>query len=78
MWSKELKDCETPSSQISHLRKLLTDLGMKGRFSMEQAKSIKAKRDLEKEMGTYEDACACYSPLIEYYRGRPGIRAEIC
>ena len=54
VWSKELKGIDKPSEQISHLRKLLSDLGMKGRFSLEQAKSIKAKRDFEQEMGSYQ------------------------
>ncbi|KAI5122483.1 hypothetical protein M0805_001393 [Coniferiporia weirii] len=55
IWSKELKDCETPSSQIAHLRRMLSDLGMKGRFSMEQAKSIKEKRELAKEMDDVQE-----------------------
>ncbi|KAH8116380.1 hypothetical protein DFH11DRAFT_1580214 [Phellopilus nigrolimitatus] len=50
MWSKELKDCDTPAKQIAHLRGLLTELGMKGRFSLEQAKAIKEKRELAREM----------------------------
>ncbi|KLO05307.1 hypothetical protein SCHPADRAFT_933695 [Schizopora paradoxa] len=49
-WARELEDCETTSQQINHLKKLLTDLGMKGRFSMEQAKTIKQKRELAKEI----------------------------
>lgn len=53
MWSKELKDCDTPKSQVSHLRRMLTDLGMTGRFSMEQAKSIREKREFAKEMGMF-------------------------
>ena len=51
VWSKELKGCETPSSQIAHLRKLLADLGMTGRYSLSQAEAIRAKRELAKEMG---------------------------
>lgn len=51
IWSRELKDMDTPSKQISHIRSILADLGMKGRFSMEQAKAIKAKRELAQEMG---------------------------
>ncbi|PAV20071.1 hypothetical protein PNOK_0500500 [Pyrrhoderma noxium] len=50
VWSKELKGCDTPSSQIAHLRKLLADLGMTGRYSLSQAEAIRAKRELAKEM----------------------------
>ena len=51
VWSKELDGCETPSSQIAHLKKLLAELGMKGRLSLEQAKTIRAKRELAQELG---------------------------
>ena len=51
MWSKEFKGLDEPSDQIRRLRQILTDLGMSGRMSMEQAKAIKAKREFEKELG---------------------------
>jgi hypothetical protein len=60
VWARELKDLDTPSRQISHIRGVLSELGMKGRFSMEQAKAIKAKRELAQEMG---ELCRC-SDLI--------------
>jgi len=50
VWAKELKDCETTSQQISHLRRMLMELGMKSRFSMEQAKAIRKERELAKEI----------------------------
>ncbi|KAH9893183.1 hypothetical protein C8Q73DRAFT_827588 [Cubamyces lactineus] len=50
VWSKEFKGLEKPSDQIRRLRQILTDLGMSGRMSMEQAKAIKAKREFEKEL----------------------------
>lgn len=51
-WIKELQGLDTPSRKIAHLRSILSDLGMKGRFSMEQAKVIKEKREFAKEMGS--------------------------
>ena len=51
VWSKEFKDLDKPSDQIRRLRQILTDLGMTGRMSMEQAKAIKQKREFEKELG---------------------------
>ncbi|KAJ8496038.1 hypothetical protein ONZ51_g1335 [Trametes cubensis] len=50
VWSKEFKGLDEPSDQIRRLRQILTDLGMSGRMSMEQAKAIKAKREFEKEL----------------------------
>ncbi|THH18774.1 hypothetical protein EW146_g2268 [Bondarzewia mesenterica] len=49
-WSKEFRGLDTPSQKISRLRKILEDLGMVGRYSMEQAKAIKEKRELAKEL----------------------------
>ncbi|KAF5360125.1 hypothetical protein D9757_011747 [Collybiopsis confluens] len=51
VWAKLFKDIEnSPSQQIAMLRKVLTDLGMSGRLSMEQAKVIKEKRELASEL----------------------------
>ncbi|KAI0664497.1 hypothetical protein C8Q70DRAFT_948539 [Cubamyces menziesii] len=50
VWSKEFKGLDEPSDQIRRLRQILTNLGMSGRMSMEQAKAIKAKREFEKEL----------------------------
>ncbi|KAF9073169.1 hypothetical protein BDP27DRAFT_314167 [Rhodocollybia butyracea] len=51
VWSKLFKDIpEDHSQQIKLLRKMLTDLGMTGRLSMEQAKAIREKRELASEL----------------------------
>ncbi|KAJ7758549.1 hypothetical protein DFH07DRAFT_818502 [Mycena maculata] len=49
VWAKVLKD-ESPSQQIKTLKQILTDLGMSGRMSLEQAKAIKEKRELAQEL----------------------------
>lgn len=50
IWAREFKDMDE-HGQIRHLKKLLADLGMTGRLSMEKAKAIKAKRELAQELG---------------------------
>lgn len=50
VWSKVFQDLDTPSQQIKKLKEILADLGMSGRMSVEQAKGIKAKRELEQEL----------------------------
>jgi len=53
-WSlraKELAHCESDGRKISHLKGILADLGMTGRMSMEQAKTIREKRELQQEIG---------------------------
>ena len=51
MWAKELNGLDL-SSQITHIRKILNDLGMKGRMSMEQATRIRERREFAQELGT--------------------------
>ncbi|KAF8573754.1 hypothetical protein K439DRAFT_1665684 [Ramaria rubella] len=50
VWSKEFADLPQPRQQIRHLKAILTDLGMTGRLSMDQAKAIKRKRALAREL----------------------------
>ncbi|KAJ6512129.1 hypothetical protein C8R47DRAFT_1314175 [Mycena vitilis] len=49
-WAKEFKDVDSPSQQIRMLKQILTDLGMSGRMSLEQAKAIKLRRELAQEL----------------------------
>ena len=56
VWSKVFEGMDKPSQQIGKLKEILSDLGMKGRFSLEQAKSIREKRELAQELGKL-DSC---------------------
>lgn len=49
MWAKELNGLDL-DSQIVHIRKMLRDLGMKGRMSMEQASRIRDRREFAQEL----------------------------
>lgn len=51
--AKEFEDKPKPSQQISHLKKILADLGMTGRLSLEKAKEIKEKREFAAEIGRH-------------------------
>ena len=46
VWGKELKPYETPKAKIKHLKEMLEDAGMTGRFSLEKANQIKEAREL--------------------------------
>ncbi|KAI0281149.1 hypothetical protein BGY98DRAFT_1095093 [Russula aff. rugulosa BPL654] len=48
-WAREL-DGLNPNAQIAQIRKILNDLGMVGRLSMEQAREIRAQRELAQEL----------------------------
>ncbi|EPT01092.1 hypothetical protein FOMPIDRAFT_1059975 [Fomitopsis schrenkii] len=49
-WAKEFKGLDRPSEQLRRLKQILSDLGMTGRMSLEQAKAIRAKRELAQEL----------------------------
>jgi len=48
-WARELNGLDT-SAQITHIRSILSDLGMVGRLSLEQAREIRAQRELAQEL----------------------------
>ncbi|KAG9021299.1 hypothetical protein FS837_007371, partial [Tulasnella sp. UAMH 9824] len=49
-WVKEFEGLDTSAQQINKLRKILADLGMTGRLSLEKAKEIREKREFAQEM----------------------------
>lgn len=50
LWGKELAPYETPKLKIRHLRDLLSQIGMTGRFSAEKAKQIREERELRADL----------------------------
>jgi hypothetical protein len=48
--TKELPDSMAPAAQISHLKAVLNELGMKGRLSVEKAKKLKEEREFMAEL----------------------------
>ncbi|KAG6910917.1 hypothetical protein DXG01_006600 [Tephrocybe rancida] len=66
-WIKIFKDIPKPTQQITKLREILTDLGMTGRMSLEQAKRIKADRELAKEL---EDVQSFEQSVLNRSRSR--------
>lgn len=57
LWHRELADDKFPTSKakVAHLKSMLSDAGMTGRFSAEKAKSIKEARELEAELEAARD-----------------------
>ncbi|KAI9787614.1 MAG: hypothetical protein M1839_000145 [Geoglossum umbratile] len=55
VWSRELAPHSTPKSKISHLKQMLKDVGMEGRFSAEKARQIKEERELKAELEAVQD-----------------------
>lgn len=50
VWSKELASYETPKARIKHLKEMLADAGMKGRYSQEKARQIREERELKADL----------------------------
>jgi len=50
MWYKELQPYDTPKAKIRHLKEMLSDAGMSGRYSNERASEIKEERELKADL----------------------------
>ncbi|KAL2355012.1 hypothetical protein BJ546DRAFT_718665 [Cryomyces antarcticus] len=50
LWHKELAAYDTPKTKISHLKRMLKDAGMDGRYSVEKASRIKEQRELAADL----------------------------
>jgi hypothetical protein len=55
VWGKELKPYETPKAKIAHLKGLLADVGMTGRYSVDKARQIKEQRELAADLEAVTD-----------------------
>ncbi|KAK6596976.1 hypothetical protein H4I96_09628 [Botrytis cinerea] len=50
IWAFELKKYETENEKIKHLKSMLTEIGMTGRFSEGRAREIKEMRELQADL----------------------------
>lgn len=50
MWWRELQPYETPKAKIKHLKQMLEEVGMKGRYSLEKARQIRDERELKADL----------------------------
>lgn len=55
VWGKELKPYNTPKAKIKHLKEMLTDVGMTGRYSLEKASQIKDARELAADIEAVQE-----------------------
>ncbi|KAK6431629.1 hypothetical protein LTR95_012206 [Oleoguttula sp. CCFEE 5521] len=55
LWHKELAPYDADKAKIAHLKGMLSDVGMTGRYSAEKAKSIKEARELKEEIEAAKD-----------------------
>ncbi|KAJ5965525.1 hypothetical protein N7481_012239 [Penicillium waksmanii] len=50
MWWRELQPYETPKAKIKHLKGMLENAGMKGRYSLDKARQIRDERELKADL----------------------------
>lgn len=50
MWHRELAKFDTAKEKQTHLKRMLSDIGMTGQYSQAKAKKIKAERELQAEL----------------------------
>lgn len=55
MWHRELAPYDTPRLKIQHLKEMLSDAGMTGRYSIERATQIRNERELKAELEAVQE-----------------------
>ena len=60
MWGRELAKFSTPQERINHLRGMLADIGMTGRYSNEKAKRIKEERELAADLVAVQEGAKAW------------------
>jgi hypothetical protein len=50
LWHRELAPYDTPRAKIKHLKSMLSEVGMDGRYSAEKAGQIKEERELKADL----------------------------
>lgn len=55
MWHKELAPYDNSKAKIRHLKNLLADAGMTGRYSIEKATQIKEERELQADLEAVQE-----------------------
>jgi hypothetical protein len=55
LWHRELAPFDTPKAKIKHLKDMLKDVGMDGRYSEQKAKTIKERRELAAELDAVKE-----------------------
>ncbi|KAK2810144.1 hypothetical protein FQN49_008554 [Arthroderma sp. PD_2] len=55
VWGRELMGCSTPKEKIRHLKSMLKDAGMDGRYSVEKANRIREEREIKADLEAVQE-----------------------
>jgi ribosomal protein L19E len=71
VWGKELSNCETSKEKIRHLKSMLQDAGMDGKYSNEKAEQIKEQREFAKDLAEIQAGALAWGESEKTNTGRP-------
>jgi len=60
MWYKELAPYDSLKAKIRHLKEMLAEVGMTGRYSQEKATEIKEARELQADLEAVQDGAKAW------------------
>ncbi|OCL03418.1 hypothetical protein AOQ84DRAFT_149310 [Glonium stellatum] len=70
LWHKELASYDTSRAKIDHLKDMLKDVGMDGRYSVEKANKIKEQRELAAELDAVQEGAKRWGQVDSDEEGR--------
>ena len=70
LWHKELAPYDTSRAKINHLKDMLKDVGMDGRYSVEKASKIKGQRELAAELDAVQEGAKRWGQVDSNEKGR--------
>lgn len=74
VWSKELAKFGTSKDKIKHLKAMLKDAGMDGKYSVEKAARIKEERELAKDLEAIQEGERQWGKIDDAGNGRRPLR----
>jgi hypothetical protein len=77
MWYKELAPYDTPKAKIRHLKEMLAEAGMTGRYSQEKATEIKEARELQADLEAVQDGAKLWGKEESEEEGQPKPRRRL-
>ena len=70
LWHKELAPYDTSRAKVNHLKDMLKDVGMDGRYSVEKASKIKEQRELAAELDAVQEGAKRWGQVDSNEEGR--------
>jgi hypothetical protein len=70
LWHKELVPYDTSRAKVNHLKDMLKDVGMDGRYSVEKASKIKEQRELAAELDAVQEGAKRWGQVDSNEEGR--------